>query len=196
MIYDIQFDAESHIYHVNGERTPNVTTILKPLTDFGTIPADKLEIARQKGVAVHAMVEYAIKDELDEGSIPDWMLPIYERWLKFVRESGFEPICSERRVFHPLYKYVGTLDIFCTLFGEEAFIDVKRSFFAGAVIGYQLAAYQEAHAAQEGTGKRAKRYALKLNEAGPYRLEPFTDKLDFTHFLTCLNFRRLKEKHT
>lgn len=196
MPHIIQFDAESHTYHVNGALVPNVTTILKPLTDFGMIPKDKLEIARQKGVAVHAMVEYHVNGELDEGGLPEWMRPVFERWLKFLDESGFKPICSEKKVYHPTYNYVGTLDLFGTMGGDSVFIDVKRSFFAGGVIGYQLAAYQEAYCEQEKVGKNSKRYALKLTEAGPYRLEPYPNKQDFTHFLTCLNFRRLQEKHT
>ena len=159
------------------------------------IPADKLEIARQRGVAVHKMVELDAKGDLDEDALPEWLVYPLNQWRKFCDDTSFKVLESECRVYHPSYRYAGALDLFGTMSGEAVFLDIKRSFLAGRTIGYQLSAYQEAYCAQNRTGRTAKRYALRLTESGPYRLEPFADKSDIQSFLTCLNWWRLKEKH-
>lgn len=192
----LTFEEIAHEYRWNGAVVPSVTQILAPLVDYSHIPPAALEVARQKGVAVHKMVELDCKGDLDEDGLPDWMRPALERWRKFVAESGFEMIESEYRVFHPTYKFAGTLDLLGKMNEGVAFIDVKRSFAAGPVIGLQLAAYHEAYCAQEKVGKSANRYALKLSEAGPYRLEPFTDKNDFSTFLSLLTIHNFKRKHS
>lgn len=187
----LEFRAADHTYWHSGVLVPGVTTILKPLTDYSMIPPHKLEIARQKGVAVHKMVELYCKDDLNEETLPEWMLPVLEQWKKFATESGFEMVASEQRVYCRKHGYAGTFDLFGTMRGKPALIDIKRSFLAGGVIGLQLAAYLKAH-----TDQPADRYALKLNENGPYRLEPYTDQKDFSEFMACLAFYRVKEKHS
>lgn len=196
----LTFDEATHTYTYGGVVVPSVTQVLKPLTNYGMIPSDKLEVARQKGVAVHKMVELHANGDLDVETLPDWMRPVLVQWERFVADTGFVMIVSEHRVYHPNYGYAGTLDLFGTMekAREAAFIDVKRSFFASSIIGLQLAGYHEAYCAQEKVGKNAKnaaRYALRLNENGPYRLEPFTDKKDFGDFVTALAFHKLKERH-
>lgn len=192
----LTFNEAEHKYYWCGARVPNVTSVLAPLVDYSMIPRDALEIARQKGVACHKMVELDCKGDLDEDTLPDWMRPALVQWRKFVTESGFQMIVSEHRVFHPHYQYAGTLDLLGRMNGCVAFVDVKRSFAAGPVIGLQLAAYHEAYCAQEKVGKAADRYALKLSEVGPYRLEPFTDKGDFGVFLSLLTIHKFREKHS
>lgn len=195
----LTFDPEAHVYHWNGQRVPNVTSIISHLTDYSRIPADKLEIARQKGVHVHAMVEMECKGMLDEDKLPEWMRPILAQWRLFVSQTGFRMIASEKRVYHSVYGYAGTLDLYGELVhaAKFAFIDVKRSFLAGKVIGMQIAAYREGYLNQEAdkAAKKAQRWALRLNENSPYRMEQYTDEAQFQDFLTCLAHQRLKEKY-
>ena len=189
----LTFVEADHAYYWDNARVPNVTSILSPLIDLSHIPADTLETARQKGVAVHKLVELDAKGDLDEDSLPEWMQPVLAQWRKFVAETQFRLIASEFRVFHPTYRFAGTLDLLGYVFDETAFIDIKRSFAGGAAIGIQLAAYQEAYVAQEKVGKRAKRYALRLNENGPYRLELYISPNDWNTFLALLTVQRWRE---
>lgn len=189
------YEAE-HKYFWNDRPVPNVTSILGPLYDLSMIPVDTLERARQEGVAMHKMVELDVRGALDESTLPDWMVPRLAAWRKFVADTGFVCIESEYRVFHPIYQYAGTLDLFGTFRdGPAVFIDLKRSFAAGPVIGLQLAAYHEAYCAQQKVGKAANRYALRLDDTQSYRLEPFSDKSDFGTFLALLTIQRWKEKN-
>lgn len=191
----LHFDTATHTYTVDGVVVPSVTQVLAPLYDFSKIAPDVLEVARQKGVAVHHMIELDCAGDLDEEGLPDWMLPALANWRKFVAESGFVMTASEHRVFHKTYKYAGTLDLFGHMRAHPTIIDVKRSFAAGPVIGLQLAAYSSAYFGQ-GDGAAVKRYALKLCEVGPYKLEPFTDKGDFGVFLSLLTIHKYREKHS
>jgi hypothetical protein len=146
------------------------------------------------------MVELDCKDDLNE-DLPEWMLPVLVEWRKFKRETGFMMVESEKRVYHPTYKYAGTLDLFGELTHADcfAFIDVKRSFMAGKAIGMQIAAYQYAYmfngaVAEMKVARKARRFALRLREDTPYRMQEYEDKGDFQDFLTCLDFKRLQER--
>ena len=189
-----------HTYWIGERRIPGVTSIIDHLTDFSRVPADKLEVARQKGQAVHSMVDMHEKGILDEESLPAWLQPILSRYLKWLRETGFRTIKAEHKVYHSVYCYAGMLDRYGEFVhaAEFGFVDFKRSFLAGEVIGVQLAAYQAAYIDQhrdDKNAKKAKRYALRLHEDGPYRMEPYTDEGQFQDFLTCLAHQRVKEKY-
>lgn len=190
----LTFDAVEHRYFWNGTPVPNVTRVLGPLTDYSRVDPEALETARQKGIAVHRMVELHAQGQLDEDALPEWMRPVLAFWRKFVADTGFELIASEEKVFHPMYRYAGTLDLRCRLTKTAmlgpGIIDVKRSFVAGKVIGFQTAAYAEAVKAE----RIQWRGALRLREDAPYRFKPYTDMNDFTKFLVCLSFHRLKEE--
>lgn len=195
----LEFNAERHEYRKAGAVVPHVTGIIGFLTDYSMVKPDQLEVARQKGVAVHKMVEADAKNDL--GDLPDWMIPVYEYWLKFKKESGLEIIASERRVYHPTYRYAGTLDLRVVAHNLKlkghGIIDVKRSFMAGKAIGLQTAAYANADDASGDYPKTQRiqwRAALRLREDMPPRMEFYENKNDFPNFLACLTVKRLKEQ--
>lgn len=195
----LTFDPVQHEYRFAGEVVPSVTQVLKPLTDYSRIPADTLETARQQGVAIHKMVELDCMGDLDEDGLPEWMRPYFLAWRAFVDESGFVVVASEQRVYHPALRYAGTLDLMGympKLKGGDALglIDVKRSFYADAAIGYQTAAYALAWnvtGAKPGPCKR--RFALRLDPTGRYRLREFANAQDTSVFTACLVVHRARE---
>lgn len=186
----IAFDEAAHEYRVQGAVVPHVTGILKDLTDYRHVDPEALERARQEGVAIHKMVELDVHDQLDIDSLPEWLHPRYSAWRKFLADTGFVCEWSERRVYHPVYRYAGTLDLKGPMRQRRALIDLKRSFYGGRVIGLQLAAYANAADCPD-----ASRYALQLRDNGEYRLEPFEDKNDFNVFLACLTRKRFLENN-
>lgn len=184
----LTFDPVAHHYFWEGVRVPNVTSILADLTDLSMVPPAALETARQKGVAVHRMVELDAKGDLDEATLPEWMAPVFVQWRKFVAESGFRVIDSEKKVYHPTLRYAGTMDLYgeMTHAGQFAYFDVKRSFMAGRVVGLQLSAYQGADAHEHKDRRKAKRFGLRLKEGEPYRAQEYADPNDFNVFTACL----------
>lgn len=190
----LEFDEPSHTYRLAGKIVPNVTRVLGPLTDYSMVKADVLELARQKGVAVHKMVELWANDDLNVDTLPDWMRPALVQWLKFVDDTGLVVLASEKKVFHPLLSYAGTFDLRVTMRSRKGhgIVDIKRSFLAGAAIGLQTSAYAEAENAnnKDRASKVQWRGALKLREDGSYRYQPFEDPSDFSIFTTALSHYR------
>lgn len=193
----LTFDEAAHRYYWNARPVPNVTSVLAPLTDYSMIPADRLELARQKGVAVHKTIELWCRNDLDCTNLPKWLEPVVMKWTEFVMHTGFRIIDSEKRVYHSTFCYAGTLDLFGYLERHNTFalIDLKRSFFAGKAIGLQLAAYLAAYVDQEKHRGKARRFALRLNESAPVRLQEFDDAGQFGEFCALLTAQRVMEKY-
>ena len=197
----LTFDPEKHVYHWEGKRVPNVTSVLAPLSDFSFIKPEVLENARLEGQAVHFMAEHDCKGDLDVEGLPEWMAGCYQAWCKFKEDTGFECMDSERRIYHPVYEYAGTPDLAGIMpklpkVKDPVLIDIKRSFYGGPVIGLQTAAYQEARNKEVPKDLRTKkRFALRLDKDGKYRLQPFEDPADFSVFLACLTMYRWRNQH-
>ena len=195
----LAFDEASHTYTWDGKPVPGVTSILKPLVSFDRIPADVLEKARQEGQAIHKMVELDCAGTLDVAALPEWMLPVYGAWGEFKDASGFSPILSESKGYHRTLGYAGTLDLVCEMprlkgWPGASLIDVKRSLYAGPVIGYQLAAYKAIVEADKAMPKIARCAALRLDAKGKFLLQPYGSPSDFSKFLGCLTFLRARQE--
>lgn len=198
----LTFDEITHSYFFNGKPVPNVTGILSPLTDFSMIPPDVLERARREGKYVHSMIEADCEGDLDVEALADWARPAYAAWCDFKAMSGFVPILSEEKVYHPTLQYAGTLDLVCEVpklkgWPGLSLIDVKRSLYGGPVIGLQTAAYAGAHDHLKAlkTTRIARRGALRIGNDGKFRLEPFDDPTDFSTFTALLTIQRWRAKH-
>lgn len=195
----LTFRASDHTYHVDGRQVVNVTRVLEPFYDLSMVPADTLERARQEGVDIHRMAELHVKDDLDESTLPEWLLPRLAALKKFIAETGFEVLGSEQAMYHPTYRFAGTADLFGTMrvpAGRAerrvvACVDLKRSFLAGKVIGLQLAGYQLLWE-YASTAKVERRIALRLDANGEYRCEVFSSPDDRTVFLAALTVHRWK----
>lgn len=199
----LTFDAASHTYRWEGQLVPNVTRVLAPWCDYSHIPAEVLARAQHQGVAVHKMVEEHCKGLAHRFTWPDWMAGHINAWHRFVEETGFQCWFSEHKIFHKKLRYAGTPD----LIGElpklrdvkgPANIDVKRSFYAGPIIGLQTAAYTEAHnsdAPKDLKVPTANRFALRLDADGTYRLQRYAGEDDWVDFVAALRQHRFREKH-
>lgn len=199
----LEFDPAAHRYTFDGKPVPNVTNILASESPYKGLDPAMLEIARQKGQHVHRMIELDLSGALDEATLPEWMKPALTQWRQFVADTGFAVEESEFRVFHPVYRYAGTLDLFGNMNGGPVLIDLKRSFLAGHVTGLQTAAYLEALSAMMKQDNRkegqivasARRFALRLREDSRYNMIEFTDKLDRTDFLAALALHNRRSRY-
>lgn len=190
----LEFDEPSHTYKWNGKLVPNVTSIISDLTSYDMVKRDDLEMARQKGTAVHKMIEYWAKGI--DINIPTWMVPVHAEWIKFVSETGLRVLGTEKRCYNRQYSYATTLDLCVTMRSKEGLgiLEIKRSFMAGKAIGLQTAA-QAAAWESEGGDKIRWRGALKIKEGLSYRMEDHEDRTDFTNFLACLIHYNLVKRY-
>lgn len=195
----LTFDEASHTYRYRGVVVPNVTRVLAPLLDLSHVDPEKLEHARQEGVAMHRMVELYCKGELHVPSLPDWLVPRLAAFKAFVAETGFVILASEQKLYHPTFAYAGTFDLFGRMPVKQgrvyrdatSCVDLKRSFFAGRVTGLQTAAYALLWEAQ-GNPRAERRLALKLHADGSYATDLFEDPADRSVFLAALTLHKWK----
>ena len=175
MKHDIFFDEESHVYLVDGQEVPSVTTILKPLSNrsYSSVNPSVLEYARNRGSAVHEALEL-IDLDTDPDISPEIVpyLNAYEEWKSIYRPT-FTDI--EQIVYEDELGYIGTLDRAGYLNGNEfAIIDIKTSNpTKEALVSAccQTAAYAIAYP----TKTEISRYALFLKPDGSFRFQNCTE---------------------
>lgn len=186
-IEGLTFNRVKHSYAYNGVSVPSVTTILKPLNDFGFVRGDVLEYARDRGSAVHEAIELLAADDLDEDSLDPVILPYLDGYRRFLADTGFVALASEQMVYHSKFGYAGTFDTIGILNKQRAVIDYKTGASLPISVGPQLAAYQNAYNAGAAKGGAVlARYALHLTGDGGYGLVRYSDAADWPEFLHLL----------
>ena len=181
----IEFDAERHLYRLDGAPVPAVTSILSDLFDWQAVAPDTLEHKRQIGLAVHRAIALELDDDLDRSSVEPRIEGYLEGWKRFQREKRFSCHLSECCVASKRFRYAGTLDLAGTMDAADVLVDVKCGE-PHAATSLQTAAYLNA-AREMGFLSNANRFALHLGPEGVYRLEPYADPNDFAVFLSCLS---------
>lgn len=156
---DLIFDPATHTSRTpDGREVPHVTTILSATritTDFDEMAAqsrtrrETVENARDRGTAVHADCHAYDDEDLAWQTVHPEVLPYVEAWATLREQLGLVPLAHgrERRVFHPVYWYTGTLDgIFFETDKPDWLIlgDIKTGDPEDAAAHLQTAAYERA----------------------------------------------------
>lgn len=192
---NVEFHKETHTYRVGGAQVVNVTRVLGPLYDFGSVPAGVLEHKRQIGEALDAAIELDIKDELDEASIDPQIGGYFDAWRKFKRDKRFECYLLQSPVFSKKYRYAGTPDAVGLIDGEESVPDWKATYSTHPAVALQTAAYAAAGSEMGLFRSSVKRYGVRFDQDGRYFIEPYKDKNDFYTFLSLLSIHNWKARH-
>jgi hypothetical protein len=187
----LEFDETTHTYSIAGARVPSVTEILGScgIVDYSHLPPETREMALARGRAVHEAIALDIMNDLDEASAEEAGVMGYVEAARGARiDIGVASPTVELRVFHPLYRYAGTLD----LIDGKLLIDWKTNSTEHWV-RYQLAAYCAALCAGYGMSvhgeARIRRIAVELHADSSYRIYelPAADQVDdFNTFLCAL----------
>lgn len=190
----IEFEESTHIYKVNGSVIPSVTQILKEagLIDLSFVDKDVLAYTSDLGRKVHETTELYDKGILDLESLHPLLKGYLDAWIKFRKESGFEPLIIEVMYHHPIFHYAGRIDRIGMMGKDLIQLDLK-SGTAQAAYALQSAAYTELYNANNSKPNIKKRFAIYLSPNGKYNLKPYTDKNDLRVFyaaLTLTNYKR------
>lgn len=191
---ELTFDPGRHEYRYGGSLVPGVTSILAPLIDLSSIPPGVLEAKRDLGSRVHLACQLHDEDDLDESSVEDDVEPYLRAYRQFLRDTGARVILCEAQVYHPTYRYAGTLDRVFQM-GQHVLTDIKTSFTTPRAAGPQTAAYLAALSVMLGQIRPTRRAALRLRPDGSYRLDFLDGADDWSVFLACLTLKRFKESH-
>jgi hypothetical protein len=188
----LTFDEASHTYRINGLVVPGVTSILKPLTDFDSVPAGVLQAASEFGTAVHLACELDDLGELDDATLDPALVPYLAAWRKFIAEHRVEWELIEARVYNKTLRYAGTVDRCGYVNGAWAVVDIKSTAQLYPSVGPQLAAYA---GAIDGSFGLSQRFAVQLKGDGTYTLKQYTDPTDWPVFCSLLTLRNWCARH-
>lgn len=168
---ELIFQEEGHIYRLDGEILPSVTTVLKEAGLYNFTFGGGV-YHRDLGQYVHAAAEYLDSGDLDEETLDDTIKPYMEAYKKFKAEAGFRIRLNEQRLYHKTYLYAGAIDREGDICGAPALLDIKTGG-EQAVTAVQLAAYRLLLDNNEHKCSRA--YALHLRDNGTYTLKEAKD---------------------
>jgi hypothetical protein len=120
-LINLQFDKESHIYTIDGRVIPSVTQVLK---DVGIINISPFSGGPETGTIVHEATEQYDIGLLQVEDADPKIKGYLQAYLKFLGDTGFNPIMVERRVYHHRLNYAGTIDRYGDLSGKPALLDI------------------------------------------------------------------------
>ena len=188
----LTFDDVAHTYYWNGERVPGVTSILKPLTDYSSVPRATLEAAATFGKAVHMTCELDDLRELDEETLDPALVPYLKAWRDFSRDYEVEWIDIEQPGFHEKLRYAGTPDRRGMVRGLLSVVDIKTTYELMPAVGPQLAAYDNLAPVSPGLHRRI---GVQLRADGTYHAQVYTDPTDWPVFASLLTLRNWCARH-
>ena len=168
---------ENHVYHDSAGRVvPGVTGIIRAcglMDSFGWN-----DYARDRGTAVHRLIELGERGTLDPASVDPVIIPYWDGWIAFKADTGYQSDTLEQLIFHPVYRYAGTLDQTGVMAGRTCVLDLKTGPYQ-PWWALQTAAYNA-------VAKKQDRYSLHINGDGKWKLHKHENKRDFSVFLACL----------
>jgi len=184
----IQFDEATHTYTVDGQPFASVTQLIKEFGMYGDAARWFDEYSSDRGSKVHEAVRLHLDGTLDVNSLDPVILPYYQAWMKFEKESDFYPAYIEHTMINEGIKVAGRADLIGPFGGKAAIIDIKTSATPHPATGVQLAGYEYLYG-----GGFLKRLALHLGADGNYRLVPYTDRNDRNVFLAAATIHNWRQ---
>lgn len=137
---EFTFQEKGHIYKLGDERLPSVSEILSPLSDYSSVPPERLRVAQEYGKAVHKAIALWLKNDLDETTLDEALkrpLEAFVKWYDTIDRVGL--LAVERPLYHKKLKYAGTPDIVTS----EMIVDIKTRKFNKTTDIVQLVAYSK-----------------------------------------------------
>lgn len=194
----LSFDSDLHEYRFGGVVVPGVTSLLQQLHSFAGVPMEVMDRARDRGTDVHLATELFDLGELDEAHLAaeDPEVMGYVRgWKCFVRDCAPNWSAIEAKVYHPIFRYAGTLDRngdfdFDGQRVLDAQVDIKTSAASHPVWGVQTAAYSNA----QGKPKQ-RRFTVQLRPEGTYRILEWPSPDDWPVFVSLVTLNSWKKRH-
>lgn len=196
----LEFDEAGHRYTLDGLEVPSVTQVIGFLNNYSGIPPAVMELARDRGDAVHFATALHDGNDLDVESLDPRIAPYLAAWIRFRFDIDFDPVHIEQRVVSLKHRYAGTLDrmglIRCGSRAKAALVDIKCTAALPLSAGPQTAAYDlAARESVDGWPLRVQRYTVQLRPDGTYRMTEHANPGDAGVFLSALNLHNWRLKH-
>lgn len=213
MTKGLVFDETRHIYRLDGQVLPGVTSVLnvihKPeltawIGRLGTTEANRQrDAAAGHGTTVHAACEAIANAWVECGDPPSIApeLTVYtDRFRSWLDANVHRVIAAEPRVASRVHGVAGSIDLVAEMLdGSRAIIDLKTGSTVPDTTPLQTSAYGRLLFEQEGI-QTTRRIAIHLPRKSPGELSVIeypaeTEPEDWRVFLCCLIvWRRFMDK--
>jgi hypothetical protein len=141
---EVDYRPEKHQYFMDGVEVPSVSKLLRPITDeeLRNIPADRLEMARQRGTAVHEAIDRYLSTGFDVSS-GDTKLYMAQ-FKRFMKEHKVIVIAHEVKLRNYVYGLAGRTDMVALVDGEQIIrpVDYKVTYEINTSVCIQLNMYE------------------------------------------------------
>ena len=171
---DLLFKEQNHTYMLEGEELPCVSDLCRFLHReiYKEAPAWQMEAAAERGTAVHLATEKLDKQGVAE--ISEEHLPYLQAYKAFLLDYRPSWVFVEKPIYHPDYRYAGTIDRYGDIAGDAALVDVKTTYAVyKPLCRAQLNLYRLMLIARGYPVHRM--YILHLKRDGTYKLIPFVE---------------------
>jgi len=188
---EIQFDAATHTYRVDGRPARGVTSVLKAsglMSDFLLRNPDTY--AMNRGTQAHKATELHDAGELDEDSLDPVLRPYLDGWKAWCAATGWKPFAREERVGNATLGIAGTLDGrgFIDRIKGPVIVDIKTGS-ASAWHGPQLGGYSLCMTTPH------RLLAVYLSDDGRFSQKEYNARESEAVFTACLTLLNFKEAH-
>lgn len=177
---EIIFSEEDHTYTMRGKHYISVTGVFKDtLGDpFASVPEDRLEFARQRGIAVHAAMALLVRGKLDWKTVDPRIEGYVRAGERFERECPGKSMYVEKRMVIPEMELAGTPDVVRFIRGHRSLVDYKTGQQMTKRAKLQTAGYKKMHNFKFPYFPISKRFGLRLQVDSYYKLVEHDDPLD------------------
>jgi hypothetical protein len=180
----ISLDEATHTYReTGGTRVPGVTEILEA-SGVSTPPVGvdpEVWIAAQvRGTAVHRLT--ALEDAGGEIAPDGDTIGPIQAWRQYKSRTRMKILEREKLVYHPVFRYAGTLDVLCELWVDGRWqlflLDLKTGQKRKAH-RIQTALYSMALAQEYGAKSFPRRGCVYLGDDGEPKFDEHADPGDY-----------------
>ena len=188
---DFTFDAERHLYLVQGKPVPSVTQVLHSAglsADYSIVAPEVLDRKRIIGEYVHKATQYLDESCLDMDTVDPEIQGYLAAYEKFIPESGFRPQLIEHRLVGRIYGMLcgGTIDRTGAMAGKLWIIDLKCIERLYPAFALQTAGYELLLPKPVVPPFKYDRAVLQLRLDGSYKFTAYSDLADFDVFRAAL----------
>ena len=189
----LKFEEKRHIYTLDGQQLPSVTTLMRPLSGavYKGIDDAVLNRAAARGTAVHNAIENYLTFGIEDVD-PDHA-GYFMAFLRWFSEYNPQVIASEYRLYHKFMGYAGTADLICVIGGKLYVIDYKTTQrIEELLVRVQLKAYSQALGSLGAEPQRAA--SLHLKRDGTFDFQTHDGGAEswqvFSSLLTVLKYKQ------
>lgn len=140
----VEYRPDHHQYFFDGVEVPSVSRLERPITDeeLRNIPADRLEMARQRGTLVHDNIDKYLSTgfDLSKGDYRAYMA----QFKRFMKDHKVIVIAHEVKLRNVIWCYAGRTDL-VAIIDDEPFmrpIDYKATYEINPSVCIQLMLYE------------------------------------------------------